>query len=154
MVKSSSGKEGYRSFTVINVGKHGGCKTKFHGGRYKGKTPAGAARKAFTEFCRIKRIRGVCTLVIVIQETTRGSNKNVSAYKLQRHKLSKPLIRLEGTDKEFVVEYQSSIKSLKSIPADCKKPGQTRGRQKKRTSKKNRKSGNNVRRNRTRKSNK
>ena len=113
MVKSSSGKDGYRSFTVINVGKHGGCKTKFHGGRYKGKTPAGAARKAFTEFCRIKRIRGVCTLVIVIQETTSGSKKHVSAYKLQRHKLKNPLIRLEGTNKEFVIEYQSSIKSLK-----------------------------------------
>ena len=34
MVKSSSGKVGLRSFAVVNVGKHGGCKTKFSSGRY------------------------------------------------------------------------------------------------------------------------
>ena len=49
MVKSSSGRDGYRSFTVVDVTKHGGCKTKFRGGRYKNKTPDGAARKAFSE---------------------------------------------------------------------------------------------------------
>ena len=27
MVKNSKGKAGYRSFTVLEVGKHGGCKT-------------------------------------------------------------------------------------------------------------------------------
>ena len=29
-----SGKEGYRSFTVVGVGKHGSCKTKGLGGRF------------------------------------------------------------------------------------------------------------------------
>lgn len=144
--KSDSGK---RSFTVINVVKHGACKTKFHGGRYRGRTAAGAARKAFTEFCRIKSIRGVCTLVVVMKETTRGSNHKVFAYKLQRRKLAEPIIRFEGTNNEFVIYYNSTIKALKNIPSDCTKPGQTRGRMKKRTARV-RKTPNNVRRNRSR----
>jgi len=150
MVKSSQGQEGYRSFTVVNVKKHGGCKTKFHGGRYRNKTPAGAAKKAFTEYCRIKRTRNKCTLVIVVKETTRGSAGKVFAYKLQRHKLADPIIRLEGTNSEFVIEHKSTIKSLKSVPTDCSRPGQTRGRAKKRTARKRLPSGNNVRRMRSR----
>ena len=88
MVKNASGKDGYRSFTVIDVGKHGGCKTKFRAGRYINKTPVGAAKKAFTEHCRTKKIRGVCTLIITVRETTSGSKKNVFSYKLSRKKLS------------------------------------------------------------------
>ena len=137
MVKKTSGDEGYRSFTVIKVGKHGSCKTKGTGGRFINKTPAGAARKAFTELCRIKRIRGVCTLLITIQETTNGSACKVFTYKLNRIKLKKPLIRLEGTNNEFVIEYETNIKST-DIPEDCRNPGQSRGRKKKKTSRKNR----------------
>ena len=144
MVKSASGKEGYRSFTIVQVGKHGGCKTKFNGGRYKGRNPAAAARKAFTELCRIKRIRGVCTLVVTLQETTQGSKKNVVSYRLRRRKLDRPLIMMEGTNKEYVIEYTTAIKST-NVPQDCRKPGQSRGRKKKKTSRKGRKSGNNVR---------
>lgn len=154
MVKSSSGKAGYRSFTVINVAKRGGCKTKFHGGRYKGKTAAIAARKAFTEFCRVKNVRGVCTLVVVLKETTRGSSGKAYVYKLQRHKLKEPIIRLEGSNNEFVIEYRSTIKALKKVPETCRTPSgeavQTVGRMKKHTAKKTRKTANNVRRNRTR----
>ena len=58
MVKNSQGKAGYRSFTVVEVGKHGGCKTKFRG-RYVGRNAVGAARKAFNDFCRVKRIKGI-----------------------------------------------------------------------------------------------
>ena len=50
MVKSSSGVEGLRSFTIVDVTKHGGCRTKFTGGLYKSRNPVGAARKAFTRF--------------------------------------------------------------------------------------------------------
>ena len=151
MVKSSLGKDGYRSFTIVAVKKHGGCKTKFHGGRFKNRKPAEAAKKAFTEYCRIKRTRGRCTLIIVMKETTRGSAGKVFAYKLQRQKLADPIIRFEGTDKEFVIEHRSAIKSLKSIPSDCATPGQSRGRMKKKTARKKLPSGNNVRRSRNRK---
>ena len=147
MVKSSSGKAGYRSFTVINVGKHGGCRTKFRPGRYVNKTPNGAARKAFSEFCRLKRIRGVCTLFITIQETTQGSNHKMFTYKLNRHKLKDPIIRLEGTNSEYVIEYTVKAKSVES-PEACKKKGQTRGVMKRVTSgrKTRRLTPNNVRR--------
>ena len=44
------------------------------GGRYMSSTPSGAAKKAFTRRCRCQRdVRGRCTLVIAIKETTRGS---------------------------------------------------------------------------------
>ena len=144
-----SGREGYRSFTVVKVGKHVSCRTKGKGGRFINKTPAGAARKAFSEFCRTKRIRGVCTLVVTMKETTAGSSGKVFTYRLNRMKLKNPVIRLEGTKNEYVIEYATKIKSMAS-PAACKKPGQTRGRALKRTARKNRMRGNNVRRMRTR----
>ena len=149
MVKKSRSSTAYRSFTVERVGKHGSCKTKGKGGRFINKTPAGAARKAFSEFCRTKRIKGVCTLLVTMRETTQGSAGKMYTYKLNRHKLKNPLIRLEGTDKEFVIAYSSSIKSVTN-PPDCKKPGQSRGRRLKRTIRKNRMRPNNVRRSRRR----
>ena len=145
-----AGKEGYRSFTVINVAKHGGCKTKFRAGRYINKTPQGAAKKAFSEFCRTKRIRGKCTLNVVVQETTTGSSKKTFAYHLQRNRLTKPMIMQEGTDNEYVIEYKTVARSIKSIPEDCVKAGQSRGRMKKHTAKKYKMTGNNVRKGRKR----
>ena len=151
MVKSSSGKSGLRSFAIVGATRQGACKTKSRRGRYIGRTPAGAVRKAFNQLCRVKRIRGICTLFITIQETTQGSAHKMFTYKLSRHKLKKPLIMMEGTDKEFVIEYNVKVKST-SAPKDCKNPGQSRGRMKKRTARKTRKSPNNVRRNRSRRS--
>ena len=58
----------------------------------------------------------------------------------------------EGTDDEYVIEYKPLIKSVMSGNAiKCNlnnnaKPGQTRGRAKKRTAKKTRITANNVRR--------
>ena len=100
MVKKVDGRTGYRSFTVVKVGKHGSCKTKGKGGRLINKTPSGAAKKAFNEYCRTKRIKGVCALIITLKETTQGSSGKVFTYKLNRIKLPKPIIRLEGTNKQ------------------------------------------------------
>ena len=149
MVKNASGKQGYRSFTVVGVGKQSGCKTKFHGGKYVSRTASGAARKAFSELCRIKKIRGVCTLTVSVKETTQGSSKKVYTYKLNRHRLKKPMIMQEGTDNEYVIQYGVKGKSLKGrkvVPSKkCKSKKQTRGRMSKRTKGK-RNSTNNVRR--------
>ena len=134
MVKKGK-KSGYRSFTVVRVGKHGSCKTKGNGGRFISAAPQGAAKKAFSEFCRTKRIRGVCTLLVTIRETTTGSRSKEYTYKLNRRKLKDPVVRLEGTDKEYLIEYTTDIKSVKGeIP--CKREGQSKGRPMKRTSKK------------------
>ena len=149
MVKSSSGKSGLRSFAVVGATRQGACKTKSRRGRYIGRTPGAAVKKAFNQLCRIKRIRGMCTLFITIQETTQGSAHKQYTYKLNRRKLKTPLIMMEGTDKEFVIEYGVKAKST-TAPKNCKNPGQSRGRAKKRTARRGRKSPNNVRRLRSR----
>lgn len=132
MVKTSSGKDGYRSFTVVDASKFGGCKTKFKSGKYVSKTPVGAAKKAFSSFCRLKRIRGVCTLFVTVKETTQGSNHKLYTYKLNRHRLKVPIIRFEGTNKEYVNEYANRAKSVKVVPG-CKKAGQSVGVMKSKT---------------------
>ena len=143
MVKSSSGKVGLRSFTIVNMGKHGGCKTKFHAGRYLSRNPAGAAKKAFNEHCRKKKIRGVCALTVTVQETTKGSSQKSFTYKLNRMKLKEPIVRLEGTPQQYLIEYGVKAKSSKT-PEHCKQHGQTRGRMKKKTSRKTKPRVNNV----------
>lgn len=147
MVKNASGKDGYRSFKIVKAGKHDSCKTKFNEGKYIGKTPGAVAKKAAKELCRVKRIRGVCTLYIAIQETTQGSKKKVYTYKCHRRKLKVPIILMEGTDSEYVVEYKMEATPTDKINInDCKDPDQSVGRKKKRTAKKTRKTPNNVRR--------
>jgi len=150
-----NGKEGYRSFTLVGASKTSGCRTKGYGGRFINRSAGGAARKAFTDLCRTKRISGVCTLYITVRDTTKGGKQKGKeyAYKLQRNKLGKPLIRLEGKPGEYVVEYKSSCRAVKAAKKrDCGTSDvsparrQTRGRPLKRTAKKTRVTANNVRR--------
>jgi hypothetical protein len=78
--------DGKRSFTLVAVGDiHGKAKGKKNiGGRFVSSTPAGAARKAFARVCRESAIRGQCTLMVTIQETTRGSKGKMYHYKGKR----------------------------------------------------------------------
>ena len=147
MVIKKSGEDGYRSFTVVEASKHGGCKTKSKGGRYISKNPFGAAKKAFNELCRVKKIRGVCTITITVRETTSNSNGKLFTYKMHRRKLKEPIIRLEGTKNEFVIEYVVDGKKSKTH-GSCKKQdkGQSVGKMSSKTKKKRRLSSNNVRR--------
>jgi len=65
-----------RSFKVESVMTSRGCPTKFNNdSRYISKTPMNAAKKAYTYLCNRENIRGPCTLVITVLETTRSSNK-------------------------------------------------------------------------------
>ena len=117
MVKNASGVTGYRSFEVVNMTKSDGCLTKFRGGRYVAKTPAGAARKALSNHCAVKRIRGRCALYVRLRETTTGSKNKRFTYLLHRVKLAKPVVRLAGTANEFKIRYTTKVKSVKSIPS-------------------------------------
>ena len=135
MVISSGGKRGLRSFSIIHIGKHGDCKTKFKAGRYINRNPLGAAKKAFNAHCRVKRIRGACSLYVSVKETTQGSLKKVFTYKIRRVKLKEPMIMLEGTDNEFAIEYQVKGYAVKEKKS-CIKRGQTRGRMAKKTRRK------------------
>lgn len=112
-----------RTFTVIGAFTAKGCKTKFRDGTtYTAKKPAQAASKAFTELCRVKRVRGVAAYYVVLREKTQGSAKKEYSYLLHRNKLDTPLVRFAGTDKEFKIRYKNTIAS-KPVPkrrAKCK----------------------------------
>ena len=122
-----------RTFTVIGAFTAKGCKTKFRDGTtYTAKKPAQAASKAFTELCRVKRVRGVAAYYVVLREKTQGSAKKEYSYLLHRNKLDTPLVRFAGTDKEFKIRYKNTIAS-KPVPkrrAKCK--GKSAGPMKKR----------------------
>ena len=101
-----------RTFKVVKTTRQGKCDTKFKPGRYIGKTPVSAALKAFNQLCRVKKIRGVCTLNVTVQETTRGSEGKQFTYKLNRMKLDKPVVLFKGTDKEYTIKYRNVAKSV------------------------------------------
>lgn len=115
-----------RTFTIHAVLKSNGCPTKFQNkdytGVYKSNSPSGAASKALTQLCRVKAIKGQCSMVISIRETTRGSKKKVFVYKANRVKLDKP-IELAGRK----IEYMNKV--LKAgTPPSCKKSSKSSGR--------------------------
>ena len=126
MVKNSSGEDGYRSFTVVNMTKSDGCPTKFTGGRYVARSPAAAARKALSYHCAVKRIRGRCALYIKVKETTRGSKRKNFIYKASRILLTSPIVRFSGKANEFKVHYATEVKAVDAMPKRCR----TKGRRK------------------------
>ena len=121
-------KSGKSSFRVVGVFKSNGCPTKFPvENRFESSSPEGAIRKAFTQYCNRKNIKGQCSLFIKVENTTNDHKFKGKTYlkKCTRHKLDKPLVRLEGTPNEFVIEYETKVKSVDSITkkkgVKCKK---------------------------------
>ena len=116
------GKKGIRSFTVNDANDNKGCPTKFYNkdytGRYLSKNHASAAKKAATQLCRVKRIKGNCTLYIDMVETTHGSKKKVLQYKLTRKKLKEegPF----GNKYEVIARSLNKNKSLSKKIPNCK----------------------------------
>jgi len=111
--------KGSRSFTVIDLRKPAqkSKATKFSGGRYVSSSPASAARKAFSSACRAKKIKGQCTLIVTVQETTRGEDGKVYSYKLKRTKLKEPRVitrggGLMGGGTEIVIAYETTGKAV------------------------------------------
>lgn len=127
MRKTSTGKM-KRSFTIVDVRRVDGCQTKFankdYTGVYLGSTPAQAAMKTLRRLCDVKRIKGACTLVVTIRETTQESKHKEFTYKIRREKLDDPVVLENRT-----IEYNTTIKSTKpsSLPK-CKKSHKTSGR--------------------------
>jgi len=122
MVKSASGKDNMRSFTVVDAKRIDGCPTKFsirgNTGRYISKDPRGAAAKAFSRLCRVKRIRGQCAMYLTVRETTQGiSNPDKTfTYKLRRFILPEPVEVRPG----IMREYGTAVKSVGKMPGECK----------------------------------
>jgi len=118
---------GKRSFTINNAYHVDGCPTKFshkdYTGRFISISAQRAAKKAFSALCRVKEIRGQCTLYIEMRETTQGSTHKLYAYHGKRVLLKKPL-QLPGR----VVHYAIDAKPV-TIPKDkCKKSHKSSGR--------------------------
>jgi hypothetical protein len=123
--------ENKRSFKVIGM-KSGAQAVKgsyksttCYEGRYISDTPRGAASKAFSAHCHAKNIRNQCTMVVMIQETTQGSNHKIYQYRAKRKIVNKTVVR---AGKEFTFKYENSLKSLRKNPIkklkqSCRKGG-------------------------------
>lgn len=136
MVKTASGKTDMRSFTVVDARRIDGCPTKFaikgDTGRYISRDPRGAAKKAFSRLCRVKRIRGQCAMHLAVRETTQGANhEKVFTYRLRRFLLPEPVEVRPGV----VREYGTNIKATDGMPDECKSgKGKSSGRMARKTS--------------------
>ena len=121
-----------RSFVVTDVQNVDGCVTKFKAGRYTNKAPSGAAGRAFTRLCNLKNIRGKCAFIVTVKDTTQGHKCKGKeyTYKLDRSKLKKPILRFEGTDKEYKIEYNTTMKKAKQIRKCSESRDRTVGRMK------------------------
>ena len=91
---------------------------KFNPGRYSG-DPNAAAKKAFGSQCRTKKMKGVCTLVVTVKETTQGSDKKLYSYRMSREKLKKP-VKVERGGVNVVYKYKTVVKPLNTNTADSK----------------------------------
>lgn len=89
-----SNKSPMRSFTVEAAKDANGKVTNFsnkdYSGRYMNRNPAGAAKKAATQLCRDKKVKGSCVMTLHMRETTQNSKHKVFKYKLTRKKLAEP----------------------------------------------------------------
>jgi len=103
-----------RTFTVIEVSTvHGVVKGRENlGGVFHNETPVGAARKAASKICSMSKIRGRCTLIITVQETTRGSLNKIYRYKVTRIKDVKEVVR-DGVPITF--RYVTKAVSLQGV---------------------------------------
>lgn len=131
--------EDKRSFKVVGLksgtqGVKGGLKSMpCYEGRYISHTPRGAASKAFSEHCNAKNIRGQCTMVVMIQETTQGSKHKVYQYRAKRKRVDKKVTR---SGKKLTFKYENNLRSLRKKPVrrlsqKCKKSGVSKRRKSK-----------------------
>jgi hypothetical protein len=102
---------GDRSFKVLSVKKPNQDMraTTKKTGRYISKSPDAAAKKALTNHCNAKKIKGACTLVIVMRETTAGSAHKVFTYKGTRRRVDK-VVMYKG--KEVLHKYENKVRSV------------------------------------------
>jgi hypothetical protein len=100
-----------RSFTVTKVVTAGGrSKGRSNlGGRYLSSTPANAAKKAGSQICRASRIKGQCSLIIHLRETTQNSAHKDYVYKVRR--VHDP-VTVERAGEEITYNYKMSVKSM------------------------------------------
>jgi hypothetical protein len=106
-----------RTFTIQ------GSDLNFEGGRYTGKTPVQAAKKAAKQLFRMLKNKdnkpewkkyqkfSYDKLKFIVRETTRGSDKSTYDYVATSEKLAKPLVIKRG-DIEFTVTRKIIVKAV------------------------------------------
>jgi len=103
-----------RSFTIMRLAKRSeNNKTKTHG-RYIARDPKRAAIKAFNRECRQSKIKGQCTLIIILKETTSGSKQKTYIYKMKRVKLNKT-IKIDLDNTTININYKTNAQRIKSL---------------------------------------
>ena len=118
-----------RTFTIHDATTVNGCRTKIpHNTRYNSSSAEGAAKKAHTVLCGRKNVKGVCTFIITMRETTQGSNKKLSTYKVMRRKLDDPVELSNGVLFEHEVIARKAHPKKKSRHCRHQSPGRMRSR--------------------------
>lgn len=132
MRTTSTGKS-KRSFTIVDAKKSDGCKTKFiynnNSGTFVSSSPDGAAKKAVSKLCKLKKTSGTCTLIVTMKETTQNSKGKLYSYKVRREKAD-----TEGPFGNMYVNKAKSVKTTKSIK--CPKSKSKKSKKTKKISKK------------------
>ena len=89
-----------------------------NGGRYTGKNPMQAAKKAFTRISRVAAPGGECTYIFTIVETTKTSSKKEFKYIGIRKELDEPqevkkIDKKSETESVYEIRFSSEVKSYK-----------------------------------------
>ena len=103
-----------RSFSVVRLAKRNEKDKSKIEGRYIARDAIGAAKKAFNRECRQSRIKGQCTLIIILKETTSGSKKKRYVYKMKRIKLQKP-IKIDRNNESITINYKTNARRIKQL---------------------------------------
>ncbi len=103
-----------RSFSVVRLAKRNEKDKSKTEGRYIARDAIGAAKKAFNRECRQSRIKGQCTLIIILKETTRGSKHKRYVYKMKRVKLQKP-IKIDRNNESITINYKTNAQRIKKL---------------------------------------
>lgn len=91
-------------------------------GRYLGKSPLQAAKKAFTQICRTKELKpkNKCDVIFTIKETTRDGKTQgkIFAYKGVREKEvpAKEIVKETATGHKvyYIIQFKNTITSYKT----------------------------------------
>ena len=103
-----------RSFSVVRLAKRNEKDKSKTEGRYIARDAIGAAKKAFNRECRQSKIKGQCTLIIILKETTQGSKKKRYVYKMKRVKLQKP-IKIDRNNESIIINYKTNAQRIKQL---------------------------------------
>lgn len=127
-----------RSFTIHNAYHVDGCPTKFshkdYTGRYEKRTPRHAAQNALSQLCRLKRIKGQCTLYIELRETTQDSKHKHYAYHVKRIRLAKPFVDSRGVPHHYITRAKKVRIPTEKCPKSHKSSGPMKSHRHRRSS--------------------